>query len=108
MTPKGHSPIKRQILISLMAILLAGCLDSDHSLKPGTEMMLSQDGAYFLTVKNMEKGLNDRSVSKGTKVRVITHSPDKDEIDVYVLEGPNRNENFTLNHFHLLPIQSTP
>jgi|SRR5271157_5071456 len=103
--------MKRHILLSLMAILLAGCSNSDDHLKPGTEMMLSEAGANHLTVENMANGHSPSHVSKGTKVRVVrefgndsTHR----HIDIYILEGANKDENATVDPDHLLPIERTP
>ena len=55
------------ILVPFVALSLAGCSDR---LNPGTEMMLTREGATMLHVQNMEKGHRPDQVSEGTKVRV--------------------------------------
>ena len=98
----------RKIIVLSMVLCLAGC--SDNHLKPGTEMMLDEAGAASLTVHNMSTGHKPSEVSKGTKVRVIKDSDEISgqfidryrKVEVYVLEGTNKDENFTVEFAYLI------
>ena len=93
------------ILLSVLSLLLAGCSDSDDHLKPGTEMMLNEAAANSLTVENMINGRSPNRVSKGTKVRVINdpRGPnDLGEVEVYVLEGVNKDEKVSVSRRNLV------
>ena len=100
------------ILFSVLSLLLAGC-----SLKPGTEMMLDQNGANAVLYQNefmleQNSGIHDCNVSKGTKVRVIEDHRDNivnstGTTEIYVLEGNARNHTFTVNRNYLLPMTAT-
>lgn len=100
--------MKRQLLLSLMAILLAGCSNRPT---PGTEMMLSESGALHLSSDNLVNGHNPPDVRKGTRVRIV-RDLGKDIltpfIEIYILEGANKDENATVDPDHLLPIEKTP
>jgi len=103
--------MKRQILLSLMATLFAGCSYIYGSLSPGTEMMLDQNGANAVLVDGMEhyqtSGSLDWQVSKGTKIRVIKDHPDINKTEIYILEGDARNHTFTIYRSQLLPMGAT-
>ncbi len=119
----GHRPMKRQILLSLMTILLAGCQKDrfDDHLRPGTEMMLTSIGEYSVTVENMFREHYHSRVPMGTKVRVIKDCRNLDtyretdafmqryrDIDIHVLEGQSQNENYTVKRYALDLIERTP